>query len=226
MICGGCVFKYSVGYSRKKTPHLKVGFLCASGGPRNFKEEKLMDFFTIMDDLTLYGVDIAVISGVTCTIVQILKRTVLKNCNKKVLTFLPFVIGTVLYAVFAAVAHLDIGYLLTDLPYVCERGFTIGSLSTVLYVLYEQFIREREQTPVTEGVISMLMEGYLQADDAAAAAKRIAGALASDLNGNGVAATADIIAEYVGESVGAGEISALAKLIVDTLKSLSGQNAQ
>ena len=41
-----------------------------------------MDFFTIMDDLTLYGVDIAVISGVTCTIVQILKRTVLKNCNK------------------------------------------------------------------------------------------------------------------------------------------------
>ena len=127
-----------------------------------------MDFFTIMDDLTLYGVDIAVISGVTCTIVQILKRTVLKNCNKKVLTFLPFVIGTVLYAVFAAVAHLDIGYLLTDLPYVCERGFTIGSLSTVLYVLYEQFIREREQTPVTEGVISVLMEGYLQADDAAA----------------------------------------------------------
>ena len=62
-----------------------------------------MDFFTIMDDLTLYGVDIAVISGVTCTIVQILKRTVLKNCNKKVLTFLPFVIGTVLYAVFAGI---------------------------------------------------------------------------------------------------------------------------
>ena len=185
-----------------------------------------MDFLTIIDNLTNYGVDIATISAITCVIVQILKRTLLKNCPKKVISFLPFAIGTILYAVFAAVAHLDIGYLLTDLPYVCERGFTIGALSTVLYVLYEQLIREREQTGVTEGVIAALIEGYVTQEGAADAAKRIAEALKDDLNGDGAKLAADILKEYAAEDTDQIEIEAVSKVIVDTLKSLTGQSAQ
>lgn len=180
-----------------------------------------MDYFSMIDNLTGYGADIAVISVVTCIIVQVLKRTLLKDCPKKVISFLPFVIGTVLYAVFAAVAHLDISYLLTDLPYVCERGMTIGAIATALYVLYEQLIRERESTTMTEGIIAAMIEGYVPDEKTAEAAKSVADAIESDLTGNGTDIAAQIIKEYAADGVGDAELEALSKLIIETLKSLS-----
>lgn len=180
-----------------------------------------MDYFSIIDNLTGYGADIAVISLVTCIIVQVLKRTLLKDCPKKVISFLPFVIGTILYAVFAAIAHLDISYLLTDLPYVCERGFTIGAIATALYVLYEQLIRERENATMTEALIAAIIEGYVPEDKTEEAARSVAEALESDLTGNGADITAQILKEYVSEDVSDLEIEAISKLIIQTLQSLS-----
>ena len=42
-----------------------------------------MDIFDIIDTLSGYGADIAIFSALTCAAVQILKRTLLKNCQKK-----------------------------------------------------------------------------------------------------------------------------------------------
>lgn len=104
-----------------------------------------MEALNYVEILTEYGADIAFLSVLTCVCVEVLKKTLLKNCTKKVITFLPFLLGVFFYAVFAAATNLDFGYVIRELPHVCERGFTIGSLSTVVYVAYEQFVREKQK---------------------------------------------------------------------------------
>lgn len=185
-----------------------------------------MDFFSVIDTLTLYGVDIAALSVLTCTVVQILKRTLLKNCQKKILTFLPFLLGTVFYAIFAVVAHLSIGYLVDELPYICERGFTIGSLSTVIYVWYEQFVREDKTAGASEGVISTLIEGYVPTDAVEETAKNIAEAISRDVTGDGAKRTAEILNASCAEGVTERDIALLSKLIIETLAHLSSRTAQ
>ena len=185
-----------------------------------------MDIFNIIGTLTLYGVDIASISVLTCVIVQVLKRTVLKNCQKKVLTFLPFVLGTLFYAVFAAATNLSLSYLVSELPQVCERGFTIGSLSTVIYVWYEQFIRANETTSATEGVIATLIEGYVPTDAVEETAKSIAEAIQRDVTGDGAKRTAEILSASISEGVTERDVTLLAKLIIETLAHLNSQTAQ
>lgn len=185
-----------------------------------------MDFFSAIDTLTLYGVDIAAISVLTCTVVQILKRTLLKNCRKKILTFLPFVLGTVFYAVFAAVSNLSLSFLIDELPYICERGFTIGSLSTVMYVWYEQFVREDGRTSETEGVISTLIEGYVPTDEVEKTAKSIAEAISRDVTGDGAKRTAEILNASRNGDVTERDVALLSKLIIESLAHINARSAQ
>ena len=41
-----------------------------------------MDVLSMIETLTSYGADIAFISVFTCAVVQALKRTLMKNCQK------------------------------------------------------------------------------------------------------------------------------------------------
>ncbi len=184
-----------------------------------------MDVLSMIETLTSYGADIAFISVFTCAVVQALKRTLMKNCQKKVLTFLPFVLGTIFYAVFAAAANLDFEYIIDELPAVCRRGFTIGSLSTVIYVWYEQFIRSRDGASATESVIATLIEGYVPSDELESAAKRIAEAIGRDVTGDGARRTAEILSSCSAEGVTDRDITLLAKLIIETLAHLNSANA-
>lgn len=185
-----------------------------------------MDIFSIIDTLTGYGADIAFISVMTCAVVQILKRTVLRNCQKKVLTFLPFLLGTIFYAAFTAAYSLSIAPLVDGLPEVCERGFTIGSLSTVIYVWYEQFVRAKDTKSATEGVIATLIEGYVPTDEVESVAKNIAEAISRDVSGEGAKRTAEILTANTGEGTSERDIALLSKLIIETLAHLNGAAAK
>lgn len=185
-----------------------------------------MDIFSMIDTLTGYGADIAFISVATCAVVQILKRTILKNCQKKVLTFLPFILGTLFYAAFTAAYNLSIASIIDGLPAVCERGFTIGSLSTVMYVWYEQFVRCKTGQSATEGVISTLIEGYVPTDELESVAKSIAEAIQRDVTGDGAKKAAEILSANTSEGVSQKDITLLAKLIIETLAHLNGAAAK
>lgn len=180
-----------------------------------------MSFFKIIDAFTFYGIDIAALSALTCIIVQILKKTVMKSFKKKVITFLPFVIGCVLFAGYVCACNLNFSYLLDNYVDVLERGFTIGSLSTVVYVWYEQFIREKDGVSATEGVIATLVEGYVPSDAAEKVAKQIAEAIQKDVLGDGARKTAEILAENSGEGVTEKDVALLSKLIIETLAHLN-----
>ena len=51
----------------------------------------------ILDAFTFYGLDIMLLAALTTLCVQILKISLLKKCQKKILTFLPFIVGCVFY---------------------------------------------------------------------------------------------------------------------------------
>lgn len=179
-----------------------------------------MSIFQIIDAFTLYGVDVVILSLITELTVQLLKKTLLKNVNKKIYTFLPFIFGAVYYAIYVCLSRLSIAYLFENYVSVLEHGFSVGTLATLIYVCYEQFLREKDNTSTIEGVIATLIEGYVPTDEEEAIAKEIAAAIEKDVTGDGATKTAEILLSH-SENATEKDVKLLAKLIIETLAHLN-----
>jgi hypothetical protein len=177
----------------------------------------------IIDTFTFYGIDVILLAAATCIIVQLMKATLLKNCKKKVITFLPFFIGGVLYAIYAGIYNFSFVYLLNNFTQILEHGFGVGSLSTVIYVWYEQFIREKDVVSGTVGVISTLIEGYVPTNLIEETAEKIAEAIQKDVTGDGANKAAEILTSNMSEGITERDITLLSKLIIETLAHLSAE---
>lgn len=180
-----------------------------------------MSFMKIIDTFSFYGMDVILLAAVTCIAVQLLKKSVMKNCKKKIVTFLPFLLGTLFYAAFAAVKRLDFFYIIENYVEVYEHGFAVGALSTVIYVWYEQFIRDKSEKSTVESVIETLIEGYVPSEALEATAKAIAEAISKDVTGNGAAKAVEILSANADEELSERDVQLLAKLIIETLAHLS-----
>ncbi len=176
-----------------------------------------MTFIKIIDTFTFYGVDVLMLAFATTCATQIFKKFLFKNSKKKLVTFLPFIIGTFLYAAYAAIRNLNFFYIFEEYASIAEHGFSVGMASTVYYVLYEQFVREKDGMTSTEKIITTLIEGYIPADSVEKAAKAVAEAIQRDVTGNGAVRAQEILAEYSGEEVNERDIQLLSKLIIETL---------
>lgn len=190
---------------------------CVGWGERLAVKECILTIIQIIDTFTFYGLDIIALAAATCVCVQIIKLTLLKKCRRKIATFLPVVLGTLFYAVYAGVCHLSFKWVLDNYVGVLEHGFSVGALSTLIYVLYEQFIREKETTGATQSVIATLIEGYVPDDKTEQAAKAICEALERDVTGNGTKRVAEILDENRPEDVSEADVKLLAKLIIETI---------
>jgi len=179
-----------------------------------------MTLIEIISTFTFYGFDVLALAAVTAIIVQICKKTFLKKVQKKLITFLPFALGTFLYALYAALRHWNFFYILNDYVGILEHGFSVGVVATLMYVMYEQFVREKSGLSATQGVVAALIEGYVPSDKLEAVAKAIADAIAKDVTGNGAKRTAEILTENSEECVTENEIVLLSKLIIEALAQL------
>lgn len=180
-----------------------------------------MTVIEIIDTFTFYGLDVIALAVATVLLVQLLKFTLFKKCQKKVLTFLPFAVGCLLYAVYAAVRNLSLYYVVQNYVAIIEHGFAVGALSTVVYVWYEQFIRNKKTASATEGVIATLIEGFVPDGKEQELAEEIALALSRDVTGDGANKIAQILSANVDEAVDEKEVTMLARLIIETLARLS-----
>ena len=180
-----------------------------------------MTVFEIIDAFTFYGLDVILLAAATSILVQILKRTLLKNCQKKVITFLPFLIGTLLYTGYCALIHLSFRYILDNYVDVIEHGFSVGALSTLIYVWYEQFVRNKAKSSATAEVISTLIAEYVPSEELASIAEEIAHAIEKDVTGDGAKKTEDILAVHSLEDVTENDIKVLSRLIIETLAHIS-----
>lgn len=176
-----------------------------------------MTFIEIIDTFTFYGVDVLLIALLTAVLTQIIKITLFKNAQKKLLTFLPFVIGTLLYAVYAILRHLSFFYLFEEYTCVLEHGLSVGAMATLYYVLYEQFVREKDNLSQAEGVIATLIDGYVPKENVQKAAKAVAEAIERDVTGNGALKAKEILTEYSDGEISQNDIILLSRLIIETL---------
>lgn len=176
-----------------------------------------MTVIEIIDAFTFYGADVLLLAALTALTTQILKVTVLKKVKKKVLTFLPFVLGTLFYAVYAGVRNLSFTYLLQEYVSVIEHGVAVGAMATLAYVMYEQFIRDKKAESRTQSVIATLIDGYVPEDSVEKVAKEVAEAIEKDVTGNGASKTEEILAAYSSGEVTEKDIKLLSRLIIETL---------
>ena len=180
-------------------------------------KEGILTIIKIIDAFTFYGIDVVLLGALTAIVTQLLKISVFKKVKKKLLTFLPFILGTLFYAVYACVRDLSIQLLLTDYVQIIEHGISVGAVATLAYVLHEQFVREKTGTSQTEQIIATLLEGYVPTDSVEKAAKEVAAAIERDVTGNGAARAEEIIASYSEGEINERDIKLLTKLIIETL---------
>ena len=180
-----------------------------------------MTIIQIIDTFTFYGFDVLALAAATCLTVQLFKITVFKKCKKKVLTFLPFLTGTLFYAAYAAAINLSFKFIIDNYVEVLEHGFSVGALSTVVYVWYEQFMREKKSMSATQSVISTLIAGYVPDEKCEEVAKLIAEAIERDVTGDGARRIAEILSENNPEGVTESDVKMLSRLIIDTLAHIS-----
>ncbi|MDE6597858.1 MAG: hypothetical protein K2K60_04390 [Clostridia bacterium] len=181
-----------------------------------------MSIIQIIDTFTFYGIDIIILALFTAVITQVLKKTILKKVKKKLITFLPFGLGTLFYAIYAAIRNMSFYYLVNNYTSVLEHGLSVAAAATLMYVLYEQFVREgKTEVSATEKVITTLIEGYVPKTNLAAAAKAVARVLECDVTGNGATRAEEIIASYADSDVSEQDIKLLSKLIIETLAHMS-----
>lgn len=177
----------------------------------------ILTIIEIIDAFTFYGMDVIMLASLTAITVQIFKLTFLKKVKRKALTFLPFFLGTLFYAVYASLIRMDIKYLLTEYVEVLEHGISVGAIATLLYVMYEQFVRDKKSVSAAEGVIAALIEGYVPTENVEKVAALIAEAIEKDVTGDGAKRAAEILAENSGEEATETDIRLLSKLIIETL---------
>ena len=181
------------------------------------RREKFLSFIQIFNTFTFYGIDVSLLALLTTLVTQLLKKLIFKGSNKKLVTFLPFLLGTLFYAVYAAVRHLNLSYLLEEYVTVLEHGISVGAVATLYYVLYEQFVRQKDNLSDTERVISTLIEGHVPSESLETAAKAIAEAIARDVTGSGATRTKEILSEYSNGEMNERDLQLLSKLIIETL---------
>ena len=154
-----------------------------------------MTVIQIINLFTFYGIDVILLASLTAITVQIFKLTFMKKVKKKLLTFLPFILGTVFYAAYAAIVNLSFCYIFKEHISVLEHGISVGALATLLYVLYEQFVRAKSSVSPAEGVIATLIQGYVPDEKTESVAKLIAEAIQRDVTGDGAVRAAEIHTE-------------------------------
>lgn len=171
----------------------------------------------IIDAFTYYGLDVVLLAMLTAGTVQLFKATFLKKMPKKLMTFLPFAVGILFYAIYAGLVNMSIYYLLEEHVSVIEHGVSVGSAATLLYVLYEQFVREKDNLTPSASVVATLIAGYVPSERVEEAAQKIAEAIQRDVTGDGALRASEIIAENAEEGISEQDIKLLSKLIIETL---------
>lgn len=105
-----------------------------------------MTLFEFITAVEKYSADILLLALAVCLTTSLLKKAI-PPIYKKYLTFAPFVFGCIAYAVYMYFTEKTYNVFSSQTVY---KGLQCGALSTVYYVLFEQFIRGKKMTGLTD----------------------------------------------------------------------------
>ena len=104
-----------------------------------------MSFVQIVSAFRLYSADVLLLALGVTLLTSLLKKTVMKSCDKKIFVFLPFILGIVLYAAYRMIVTGGATPLTDGIIHTLEGGFGCGCAATLYYVIYKQFLRGKFQ---------------------------------------------------------------------------------
>lgn len=119
-----------------------------------------MTALQFFDALRTFGADVLLLALGVTLLTSLLKKTVMKNCNKRVFVFLPFAIGLIVYAAFAALVTMSANPFTKNLSQTTEKGLSCGLAATLYYVVYEQFVRSPKGTGKLDPLYALL-DGFV-----------------------------------------------------------------
>lgn len=167
-----------------------------------------MDLIQYLGSLRLYKPDVLCLALGVTLLTSLIKKTLLKNCEKKVYFFLPFAIGFFVYLVYRLLVTMSLSPLSGGFADTLEGGFACGCAATVYYIVYKQFFRAKE----SENPVYPLLEGLIPDDKRKEAAELLSEA-GQELQGEELRAFAlSIFAEYSPELSEAEKAAAVAAL--------------
>ena len=188
---------------------------------RTLAKEYFVTIIQLINTFTFYGIDIVLLALLTTVTVAIIKKLFFKKASKKLLTFLPFIVGTLFYCGYSALVNMSFLPVVNGICEHLEKGFAVGATATIFYVVYEQFLRGDSSTPLFESVAKTILEGYIKSDEIDTAAKKAYEAVLNDVTGSALERVRNVIKEHADEATSEREIVLLAKTLCDTLAQLN-----
>lgn len=188
---------------------------------RVLAEEYFVTIIQLINTFTFYGIDIVLLAVLTTLTVAIIKKLFFKKASKKLLTFLPFIVGTLFCCGYSALVNMSFSPVVNGISEHLEKGFAVGATATIIYVVYEQFVRGDSSTPISESVAKTILEGYIESDEIDAVSKSACEAILNDVTGSALERVRRILAEHANENTDEREILLLAKTLCDTLAHLN-----
>ncbi len=165
-----------------------------------------------------YGADVLLIAAAVTLLTALLKKTALKSCPKKLFVFLPFLIGTLLYASFRAIVTMSAAPFTEEFASTLEGGFSCGCAATLYYVVYEQFFRTKTDDGAT--ALSPLLEGYVPEEKRAEAELALLGGSENREGEELLSFVKETLQTYCEPALPDAELVALAALVTRFLTAL------
>lgn len=99
-----------------------------------------MTFVQITNIFKEYSLIVLLLAAIVCGLTALIKIWV-PDKQKKFLTFLPFILGIIVYGIYLLIAKGAPEVLKAD---TVITGFECGTAATIYYILYEQFIKNKK----------------------------------------------------------------------------------
>lgn len=119
-----------------------------------------MEWLQIAAIFDKFGADVLALGALAYVSTLILKKTLLKKAPKKYLTFVPFLLGILLYAAFSFF------HTLRRRPYRkrCRKASPRAGAATVIHVVYEQFraAARRRKFPCGRTACCEILAGFFE----------------------------------------------------------------
>ncbi len=148
-----------------------------------------MTFAQLFDLLRSYGVDILILGAADALLTALIGKIPEKILPKKYLTFIPFLLGFLLYALFfPLIKNLSA----EDFSVVLERGFGVGLTAILCNLLFARLTGKKDGTSGAASLVKQLLKDCIKEPALTEAAEKISEAFFGEREGtNGDETQAD-----------------------------------
>ena len=139
-----------------------------------------MTIAQLIDLLRSYGVDILILGAADALLTALIGKIPEKILPKKYLTFIPFLLGFLLYALFfPLIKNLSA----EDFSVVLERGFGVGLTAILCNLLFARLTGKKDGTSGAASLVKQLLKDCIKEPALTEAAEKISEAFFGETEG-------------------------------------------